>query len=147
MGAVYQARLFLSLSTVHLLSLISSSTQLCNLCSGILTQWHASPLSSLCIFPTLTCRKRACLGGVHTHHVCETCSPTSKFFAVCKQKPHVCSGALPRRPLARRVPSAPFLCIAVVVSIIIAEVITSPRTFCAFHPPQKAGVSFAFWFV
>lgn len=48
---------------------------------------------------------------------------------------------------SRRVPSAPFLCIAVVVSIIIAEVITSPRTFCAFHPPQKAGVSFAFWFV
>lgn len=132
---------------MHLLSLISSSTQLCNLCSGILTQWHASPLSSLCIFPTLTCRKRACLGGVHTHHVCETCSPTSKFFAVCKQKPRVCSGALPRRPLARRVPSAPLLCIAVVVSIIIAEVITSPRTFCAFHPPQKAGVSFAFWFV
>lgn len=59
LGAVYQACLFLSLSTVHLLSLISSSTQLCNLCSGILTQWHASPLSSLCIFPTLTCRKRA----------------------------------------------------------------------------------------
>lgn len=103
-------------STVHLLLLISSGTKPCNLCSGILTQWHASPLRLYAFFPPSPVGRSAWWGSVYTHRVCETRSPASKFFAVCKQAacPLFAATRCPSSACATGA-SAHFLCIVVVI--------------------------------
>lgn len=52
------------------------------------TQWHASPLRLYAFSPPSHVGSALDWEVSTKHHVCETCSPASKFFAVCKTKPH-----------------------------------------------------------